>query len=88
MRLESIENASSIRSRANFFADHAFSCAKGGFTSTRHNEIGDLTASTLTKVPHIIQIEPELQPVTSEGLTGAFTDSRGGAWMAIGASGV
>ena len=54
----------------------------------RHNEIRALTATLLAEVAHNVQIEPELQPVTSEDLTRVSTNSHNGARMDIRASGV
>ena len=56
---------------SNFNVEHALSCAKGGFPTIRHNEIRDITASLLTEVCSEVCIEPELQPVTPNQLTGA-----------------
>ena len=71
-----------------FTVDHALSCAKGGFTSVRHNEIRDLTATLLTEVAHDVRTEPDLQPITSEDLAGASANSQDGARLDIVASGV
>ena len=67
--------------------EHAFSCAKGGFPSIRHNEIRDITASLLTEVCHNVSIEPDLQPLSSETfhLATAITDD--GACLDIAADG-
>ena len=46
--------------------NHAQSCHLGGFTSIRHNELRDLTASMLQKVCHDVRIEPPLEPLTGE----------------------
>ena len=54
-----------------FSVEHALSCPKGGFPSIRHNEIRDMTATLLTEVCNDVRIEPELQPVTDEELTGS-----------------
>ena len=54
-----------------FNVQHALSSAKGGFPSLRHNEIQDITASQLTEVSNEVCVEPELQPVTSDQLSGA-----------------
>ena len=64
---------------ASFSVEHALSCTKGGFPSIRHNEIRDLTATLLTEVCNDVCIEPELQPVTDEELTGSTANSRTGA---------
>ena len=50
--------------------EHALSCAKGGFPTLRHNEIRDLTADLLTEVCNNVCVEPELQPVLPQQLTG------------------
>ena len=70
-----------------FSVEHALSCAKGGFPSIRHNEIRNLTATLLTEVCHDVCIEPELQPVTGEVLSGATANSQDGARLDIAANG-
>ena len=45
----------------------------------RHNEIRDLTANLLTKVCNDVFIEPDLQPITGEVLTGATSNVQDGA---------
>jgi len=71
-----------------FFIKHALSCAKGGFPSIRHNEVRDLTATLLTEVCNDVCIEPELQPVTDEELTGSTAISQAGACLDIAANDV
>ena len=56
---------------APFSVEHEFSCPKGGFTILRHNEIRDLTANVLSEVCHDVCIEPVLQLLTGEVLSGA-----------------
>ena len=68
--------------------EHALSCAKGGFTIIRHNEICDLTATLLTEVCSEVSIEPELQPVMPQQLTGATANAQDGARLDISANGV
>ena len=52
-----------------FSVSHAFSCPHGCFFSIiRHNDIRDLTARLLSEVCHDVQVEPHLQPLTSEVL--------------------
>jgi len=48
-----------------FSVDHALSCPKGDLPTLCHNEIRDLSATLLTEVCHQVQVEPELQPVSS-----------------------
>ena len=68
-----------------FTVEHALSCAKGGFPSIRHNEIRDLTAALLTEVCNDVSIEPGLQPVPSDTLTGATANHQDGARLDIAA---
>ena len=70
-----------------FSVEHALSCAKGEFPSIRHNEIRNLTATLLTEVCHDVRIEPGLQPVTNETLTGASADRQDGARLDIATNG-
>lgn len=72
---------------AKFSVEHALSCPKGGFPSIRHNEIRDLTANLLTEVCSDVCIEPEMQPVTGEVLTGATSNSQDGARLDIAVNG-
>ena len=71
-----------------FSVEHALSCARGGFPTIRHNEIRDLTANLLTEVCNDVCIEPGLQAVTTEHLTGATANSQDGARLDISANGV
>ena len=71
-----------------FSVEHALSCAKGGFPLIRHNEIRNLTTTLLTEVYHEVCIEPELQPVTNEVLTGSTANSQAGARLDIATNGV
>ena len=68
--------------------EHALSCPKGGFPSIRHNEIRDMTATLLMEVCNDVRIEPELQPVTDEELTGSSANSQAGARLDIATNGV
>ena len=72
---------------APFSIEHALSCAKGGFPSIRHNEIRDLTATLLTEVCNDVCVEPALQPITDEVLSGATANSQAGARLDIAANG-
>ena len=72
----------------NFTVEHALSCARGGFPIIRHNEIRDLTANLLTEVCSNLCLEPELQSVKKEHLTGASANSQDGARLDISANGV
>jgi len=38
----------------------------GGFPTTCHNEVRDLTATLLTEVRHNVVTKPALQPITAE----------------------
>ena len=69
-----------------FTVEHALSCARGGLPTIRHNEIRDLTANLVTEVCNNVRIEPELQAVTMEHLTGATANSQEGARLDISAN--
>ena len=56
---------------SNFSVEHTLSCPKGGFPIIRHNEVRDLTANLLSEVCHNVAIEPALQPLSGEVLSGA-----------------
>lgn len=68
--------------------EHALSCAKGSFPIVRHNEIRDLTANLLTEVCKDVCVEPELQPVQPQQLSGAAANAQDGARVDISANGV
>ena len=63
-----------------FTVEHALSCLRGGFPTICHNEI---MASLLTEVCHDVMIEPNLQPLTGEALTGANSNTADGASLNI-----
>ena len=73
---------------AAFDSNHALSCAKGGFTIVRHDEIRDLTASLLDEVCHDVEIEPRLQPLSGEQLNQASGISNPDARLDIKARGL
>ena len=71
----------------NFTVEHALSCAKGGYPSIRHNEIRDFTANLMSEVCHNVAIEPHLQPITGEILSGASANTQDGARLDVAADG-
>ena len=71
----------------NFNVEHALSCAKGGYTSIRHNEIRDHTAHLMTELCHNVVIEPHLQPLNGETLQGASSITQNGARLDVAADG-
>ena len=73
---------------APFIVDHLLSCPRGGFPSLRHNEIRDLTAKLLTEVCNDVQVEPELQVITSEELSGRSANAASGARLDVAANGL
>ena len=66
--------------------DHILSCPRSGFPSLRHNEIRDLTARLLTEVCNDVQIEPELQEITTETMSGRSANTTIGARLDVAAS--
>ena len=71
-----------------FSVEHALSCPKGGFPSIRHNEIQDLTANLMSEVCNDVSVEPHLQPITSEQLSGVSANTQDGARLDIAANGL
>ena len=49
-----------------FSIDHALSCATGGYSVLRHNELRNFTASVMQEVCHDVALEPPLQPLDGE----------------------
>ena len=84
---ESVDLVYRARPFSNFSAEQSLSCPKGGFPSIRHNEIRDLTADLLTEVCNDVHIEPDLQPVEREVLTGSSANGQDGARLDISANG-
>ena len=72
---------------ATFAVDHLLSCPREGFPSLRHNEVRDLTARLLTEVCNDVQVEPELQEITTEVLPERSANTNNGARLDIAASG-
>ena len=70
-----------------FSVEHALSCPKGGFPIVRHNEVRDLTAKLMSEVSHDVCIEPTLQPITGEALSGASAITEDGARLDVAANG-
>ena len=59
-----------------FSITHALSCPKVGYLSIRHKEMRDLTADLLSEVCHSVSIEPHLQPMSGEVLSGSTARGR------------
>ena len=70
-----------------FSVEHSFTCPKGGFPSICLNEIRNLTASLLTEVCHEVEVEPHLQPVTSEQFNLASSNTEDGTHLDTSANG-
>ena len=70
-----------------FSVEHALSCPMGGFPIVRHNEVRDLTAKLMSEVCHDVCIEPTLQPITGEALSGASAITEDGARLDVAANG-
>ncbi len=71
----------------NSLVEHAMSCVRGGFSSIRHNEIWDLTATLLTVVCNNVFTEPELQPLSQKALRGASGNCQDEARLDIAGNG-
>ena len=53
-----------------FSMEHAMTCARGGYIIRRHDRIRDLLAKVMNEVLLGVRIEPPLQPLEGEVLTG------------------
>merc|ERR1712002_1096681 len=70
-----------------FSVDHSMKCKKGGFVSQRHNELRDLTHELLSEVCTGVEKEPMLQPLSSEQLKYATSNTRDNARLDLCADG-
>ena len=70
----------------NFPVEHVPSCPKGGFPTVQHNEVRDLTAFLMSEVCHNMCVEPTLQPITGEALSGTSAITKDGARLDIATS--
>ena len=61
---------------------------RGGFPIIRHNEIRDVTANLLFEVCNDVKIEPGLQALTGEVLSGASAIGDDGARLDISVNGL
>ena len=68
---------------SHFTVKHSLSCPKGGFPSIRHNEVRDTIGCWLSEVCSDVCIEPTLQPITGETLSGATAKTEDGARLDI-----
>ena len=60
-----------------FTMEHALSCQRGGFLTSRHNDVRDLTTSLLSEVCSNVSIEPALQELNGETLHGSANSQKG-----------
>ena len=63
-------------------------CKQGGFPSTRHNELRNITAELLTETCSNVLIEPVLQPLNGEQLSHQSSNTEDNACVDISASNV
>ena len=68
--------------------DHALSCAKGGYTAMRHNQIRDLEANMLEEVCKDVTTEAKLLPLTGEQFKYKTANTAQDARLDISARGV
>ena len=73
--------------RTSFSIEDVLSCPKRWLPSIRHNEVRDTVGGWLTEVCSDVCIEPHLQPITGEVLTGASANTEDGARLDIAANG-
>ena len=65
--------------------EYVLSCPKGGFPSIWRNEVHDTVGSWLSELCHDVSIEPHLQPIIGQLLTGASANTKDGARLDIAA---
>ena len=73
---------------SSFTINHAMNCKRGGFPSTRHNELRNITAELLTETCSNVLIEPLLQPLNGEQLSHQSSNTEDNARVDISASNV
>ena len=49
-----------------FTVDHAMNCSSGCFPTLCYDELKDFTAAVLSKVCHVVAVEPVLHPLSGE----------------------
>ena len=54
---------------------HELNCKKGGFLTTRYNNIRDYEANLLAKIHTDVETEPSLQPVEGEIVSRILDDN-------------
>ena len=64
-----------------FTFEHALSCSRGWFPIVRHNESRDITATLLTEIYNDVCVEPDLQEVTTEELSGRTAITTAPNWL-------
>ena len=67
--------------------EHCLSCPKGGLPSIRHNKIRDFTADHLTEICPNVNVEPELQTISTETFRYLSTNTQDGARLDIAMNG-
>ena len=70
-----------------FTINHAMSCAKGGFSTIRLNELRDVLAGMMSDVCCDVHTEPTLQPLNGEVLPKQTTTSNDESRLDISACG-
>ena len=72
----------------NFDLHHTFSCKKGGFVSSHHNDLRNITANLLSEVCKDVCVEPELAPLSGETIVPKSANTSSEARLDISARGV
>ena len=70
-----------------YLVEHALNCKKGGFVSSRHNEVRRITADFLKEICIDVEEEPLLQDVTGERFKAKTAKIEKDARLDIGARG-
>ena len=71
-----------------FTSFHAMCCPRGGFPTTRHNEVRDLVGNQVSDVCNGVAIEPQLAPLSGEVFLAASTNTADDARVDVRAFGI
>lgn len=70
-----------------FAVEHLLSCPRGGFPYLWYKEIKDQTATLMTEVCNDVQVEPQLQAIATETMSGWSANTADGTRSNMAANG-
>ena len=72
---------------AKYDLQHSLSCKKGGFVTSRHNHLRNITANLIDEVCHDVRVQPPLQVLTGETFDSRSSNMKDEARLDISARG-